>query len=63
MSTKEIILIAIAIAALGFSVYRRFIKKYKGEKDSQPGQSSVSSFSSTSQDDDYEPYSSGKKSE
>lgn len=63
MSTKEIILIVIAFAALGFSLYRRFIKKDKGVRGSQPGQRSESSFSSFSQDDDYEPYSKGKGQE
>jgi hypothetical protein len=63
MSTKEIILIVIAFAALGFSLYRRFNKKDKGARDSQSKPSSISSFSSSSQDDDYEPYSNGKSQE
>jgi hypothetical protein len=56
MESKDIILFAVVLAALGFSLYRKYVKK------NQPGQSDQkhgikgSSFSSV-KDDDYEPYS------
>jgi len=54
MSTTEVLLIALAFAALGFSLYKKYIKKDKagyGQK-----RTTGSSFSSSSKDDDYEPY-------
>ena len=57
MSTTEIILIVIAFIALGFSLYRRYIRKNQGAKDSRPDHGSGLL---SSQDDDYEPYSKGK---
>jgi len=57
MSSTEIILIIVAFIALGFSLYRRFKGKGQGPGGPQSGQRSESSFSSHSEDGDYEPYS------
>jgi len=57
MGTLEIILIAAAFLALGFSLYKKFVKKDQGKSGPLPHKSSGSSFSSHSKDDDYEPYS------
>ncbi len=54
MDSKDIIIFAAVFAALGFSLYRKYVKKNQGSQGTQnkPG----SSFPS-SKDDDYEPYS------
>jgi uncharacterized membrane protein YebE (DUF533 family) len=57
MGKKDIILIVALLAALGFSLYSRYMKKNKGKGNSDSGTQSGSSFSSSSKDDDYEPYS------
>lgn len=59
MSTSELILIIVAFIALGFSIYRRYIKKDSGKKGTQHNISS----GSISRDDDYEPYSKDRKSD
>jgi len=56
MSTAEIILIATAILALGFSLYKKFVRKNQGNTGYGKSKSPGSSFSSHSGDDDYEPY-------
>jgi beta-glucosidase/6-phospho-beta-glucosidase/beta-galactosidase len=60
METKDIFILVAVISFLGFSFYRKYMKKkttgQAQDKDSQSG----SWFSSHSKDDDYEPYS-GKK--
>jgi hypothetical protein len=50
----QIILIAVALAFGGFRLYQKYIKKNDGKSGFQknPG----SSLTSTSKDDDYEPY-------
>jgi uncharacterized protein YneF (UPF0154 family) len=57
MDTTEIALIVAAFVALGFSLYKKYMKKDQvknpGHKESQTG----SFFQSHSKDDDYEPYS------
>jgi hypothetical protein len=57
MEKKDIIILAVVFFGVGLSVYRRFIQKKGnaniGGKDSK----SSSVFSSSSKDDDYEPYS------
>jgi hypothetical protein len=57
MNKSEIILIVSVFLALGFSLYRKYIRKDKGNLRSGSGMKSDSSFSSSSKDDDYEPYS------
>lgn len=56
MESKDIVIIVFVFAALGFSFYRKYVKKNQSgrpdKKDIKPG----SSFSSV-RDDDYEPYS------
>jgi uncharacterized membrane protein YebE (DUF533 family) len=57
MEKKDIIIIVAVLAALGFSLYRKYMKKNQGKGSSGSGTQSGSSFSSSSKDDDYEPYS------
>jgi hypothetical protein len=54
MSKIEIILISVAFAALGARLYQKYFKKDQGKPNA--GKTSDSSFSSSSKDDDYEPY-------
>ena len=61
MSTTELLVIILTIIALGFSLYRRFNKKNQGKDGTGPIQKSGTSFTSTSPDDDYEPYSKSKE--
>ena len=56
MSTTEVILIVTAFIALGFSLYRKYVKKEQGKTSYGKSKSSESSFTSVSKDDDYEPY-------
>jgi hypothetical protein len=56
MKSKDIILFAIVFAALGFSLYRKYVKKNQsGQSDNKHGNTGPSVF--TGKDDDYEPYS------
>jgi hypothetical protein len=56
MESKDIILFTVVFAALGFSLYRKYIKKNKpGQSDNK--QTKAGSSFSTGKDDDYEPYS------
>jgi hypothetical protein len=57
MSTTEIILITVAFIALGFSLYRKYVKKDQEKTGYGQNKSSGSSFTSHLKDDDYEPYS------
>jgi hypothetical protein len=57
MSTTEVLIFVLAFAALGFSLYKRFIKKDQDKAGYGQNRTTGSSFSSTSKDDDYEPYS------
>jgi uncharacterized membrane protein YebE (DUF533 family) len=57
MDTTEIVLVAVAFVALGFSLYRKYTQKNQGKTyGSKPSQSG-SLFQSHAEDDDYEPYS------
>jgi hypothetical protein len=56
MESKDIIVITLVIAALGFSLYRKHLKKNQTGSQTKDKGESVSSFSSGN-DDDYEPYS------
>jgi hypothetical protein len=56
MNTTEAILIAIAFLALGFSLYKKYVKKDQGKTNNNRDKNTGSSFSSYSKDDDYEPY-------
>jgi hypothetical protein len=55
MESKDIILFAVVFSALGFSLYRKYIKKNQAGKPDQKSGSTGSSFASVK--DDYEPYS------
>ncbi|MCX6302967.1 MAG: hypothetical protein NTW82_12370 [Bacteroidia bacterium] len=57
MDTTEVILIAAALLALGFSLYRKFVKKDQGKSSYGQKEKPGSAFSLYSKDDDYEPYS------
>jgi hypothetical protein len=57
MKTSDLIILIVAITALGFSLYRKYILKNKGQTKGGIGSQQGSSFSSHSKDDDYEPYS------
>lgn len=57
MEKKDIILIVAVAIGVGFSLYRRYMKKDQGKTGKGPAPQSGSLFSSTSKDDDYEPYS------
>jgi hypothetical protein len=54
MDSKDIVIFVAVFAALGFSLYKKYVKKNQGSQGThnKPG----SSFPS-SKDDDYEPYS------
>ncbi len=56
MDKSEIILIIVALAAIGFSLYRKYMKKEEG-KNYGTGKPSGTSFQTSTKDDDYEPYS------
>ncbi len=57
MDTKDIVLLAAMIMAVGFSLYRKYMKKNQ-EKFTGPSQGKDdSSFRRTSPEDEYEPYS------
>jgi hypothetical protein len=51
----EIIIFATLMAFVGFRLYQKYFKKDPGQKSS--GKKSGTSFSSSSKDEDYEPYS------
>jgi len=55
MDNKDILVIVFVIIALGFSFYRKYVKKNQGGKPYQKPGPTGSSFSSVK--DDYEPYS------
>jgi uncharacterized membrane protein YebE (DUF533 family) len=57
MNKKDILLYAAIFIGLAFSLYRKYIKKNQEKTGKGPSQQSGSQFSSTSKDDDYEPYS------
>jgi hypothetical protein len=56
MESKDIIFITIAVAALGFSIYKKYIRKNQPGQNVKRPEKTGSSFSSV-KDDDYEPYS------
>jgi hypothetical protein len=57
MSTTEVILIVTVFLALGFSLYKKYVKKEQGKTGNGQSKYSGSSFTSPAKDDDYEPYS------
>ncbi|MEI6049513.1 MAG: hypothetical protein WCS03_11490 [Bacteroidota bacterium] len=57
MDKTEIIIFAVAMVFLAVRLYQKFKKKDKGKPVADNKTSSGSVFSSTSKDDDYEPYS------
>jgi len=56
MEIKDIIIFVFVFAALGFSLYRKYMKKNMPDQADQKSNTKGSSFSS-GKDDDYEPYS------
>jgi len=56
METKDIIVFAAVAVALGFSIYRKYMKNKQEQGGSGSNKGKDTSFSS-SKDDDYEPYS------
>ena len=57
MNTTEVIIFSAAMAFLVFRLYQKYIKKGKGKQETGTDHLSGSSFSASSKDDDYEPYS------
>jgi hypothetical protein len=58
MESKDILVFVLVFSALGFSLYRRYIKKNQGGKPLQKtGGTGNTSSSFSSVKDDYEPYS------
>jgi uncharacterized membrane protein YebE (DUF533 family) len=56
MEKKDIIILVACLALLGFSLYRKYMKKSVGKDKTGSNSQKGSQFSSNS-DDDYEPYS------
>jgi hypothetical protein len=61
METKDIIILAVCVLALGYSLYRKYVKKNPKDTGGNQSSDSRSQFSSKSKDDDYEPYADSKK--
>jgi hypothetical protein len=57
MDNIEIIVISAALAILAVRLYQKYIKKGKGKSGSDTKTISGSIYTSSSKDDDYEPYS------
>jgi hypothetical protein len=57
MDKKQIIILAVTIAFVGFRLYQKYIKKDKIDSGSATKKTPDSAFTSSSKDDDYEPYS------
>ncbi|MCX6320756.1 MAG: hypothetical protein NTX93_03005 [Bacteroidia bacterium] len=57
MNTTKVIIFSAAMAFLAFRLYQKYIKKGKDKPGAGTNHFSGSSFSSSSKDDDYEPYS------
>jgi hypothetical protein len=55
MKTSDIFILITVVAALGFSIYKKYLKNKQGNQ-IPAGQEKSSFFSSGSSDDDYEPY-------
>jgi len=56
MEYKDIIVISVSFAAIGYTLYRKYVKKNQKGKPDQNQRISGSAFTSV-KDDDYEPYS------
>ncbi len=56
MESKDIFIIIFVIVAVGFSIYRRYVKKNRQETASS-SKPTGSSFPAGPKEDDYEPYS------
>jgi hypothetical protein len=57
MEKKDIFVILLVVLAVGFNIYRRYMKKKGNANVAGKDSKSSSVFSSSSKDDDYEPYS------
>jgi cellobiose-specific phosphotransferase system component IIC len=57
MDKTQIIIISVAMAILAIRIYQKYIKKSNGKSETESVPSSVSGFSTSNKDDDYEPYS------
>jgi hypothetical protein len=56
METKDIFIFIFVFAALGFSLYRKYVRKNQGEKPFQKTATGNTASSFSSVKDDYEPY-------
>jgi hypothetical protein len=59
METKELLLLLVVFVALGFSIYKKYVKKNEQGKDAEK-KSTIKKGGLSSQPDDYEPYSGNK---
>jgi hypothetical protein len=57
MDKTQIIIFAVAIVFLAFRIYQKYIKKGKNNSGSSTEKTADSSFTASTKDDDYEPYS------
>jgi len=57
MDKTQIIIFAVVMVFLAFRIYQKYIKKDINTSGSNKKSSAGSSFSSSSKDDEYEPYS------
>jgi hypothetical protein len=57
MEKKDILIIVIIVLTFGFSIYRKYVQKKGNTNVAGKDSKSSSVFSSSSKDDDYEPYS------
>jgi hypothetical protein len=57
MDKKQIIIFAVAMVFVGFRLYQKYIKKDKVDSGPATKKTPDSAFTSSSKDDDYEPYS------
>jgi hypothetical protein len=57
MHRNDIIVFAVVMVFLAFRLYKKYIKKKDMKTGTPPGISRGTTFSSSSNDDDYEPYS------
>lgn len=57
MDTKDLVIIVVVAAAIGFSLYRKYMKKDQDKSYGTKQPQSDSTFHTSPKDDDYEPYS------
>jgi hypothetical protein len=57
MDKSNVIFIVIALVGIGFSLYRRYMRKDQGKGAGGSATRNMTSFPGASKEDDYEPYS------